>query len=290
MADVDVSGAKKFEEALSSIGHNGINKFIIATTNGISITKVKNAGIKILNNFIIGVKSKASSVLSAFSTIISNMLSSIRTKYSSFHGVGTNMAAGFAAGIKDSTWWVALKAKAMAQAAVDAAREVLAINSPSRVFYGIGEYAGEGLVDGLEDYAVKVYQAGSEIGSKATVGLQNAIAKISDVVNSDIDAQPTIRPVIDLDEVTAGANAINGMFSMTPSVGVLSNVGSISSMMNSRQNGVNNDVVSAIENLGRRLGNSGDTYNINGVTYDDGSNVSNAVQALIRAARIERRT
>ena len=71
------------------------------------------------------------------------------------------MAAGFADGIKDSIWLVTLKAEAMAQAAVDAAREVLAINSPSRVFYGIGEYAGEGLVDGLEDYAVKVYKTGS---------------------------------------------------------------------------------------------------------------------------------
>ena len=253
-------------------------------------SKSEKAGEMLITKFIFGINSRKAIASNLFSSIISNILSSIRTKYSSFHEAGTNMAAGFADGIKDSIWLVTLKAEAMAQAAVDAAREVLAINSPSRVFYGIGEYAGEGLVDGLEDYAVKVYKTGSEIGSKATIGLQNAIAKISDVVNSDIDAQPTIRPVIDLDEVTAGANAINGMFSMTPSVGVLSNIGSISSMMNSRQNGVNNDVVSAIENLGRRLGNSGDTYNINGVTYDDGSNVSNAVQALIRAARIERRT
>lgn len=200
------------------------------------------------------------------------------------------MAAGFAAGIKDSTWWVALKAKAMAQAAVEAARNELAINSPSRVFYGIGEYAGEGLVNALGDYASNVYTAGSEIGSEAVSGLKSAISKISDVVNSDIDSQPTIRPVLDLSDVTAGADSINGMFNMTPSVGIMSDVNSISSMMNSRQNGVNTDVISAIKDLGRKLGNGGNTYNVNGVTYDDGTNVSEAVQALIRAARIERRT
>lgn len=63
-------------------------------------------------------------------------------------------------------------------------------------------------------------------------------------------------------------------------------------MMNQRnQNGSNADVVSAIKDLKKTIGNgSGDTYNINGVTYDDGSNVSNAVRTLVRAAKVERRT
>ena len=33
----------------------------------------------------------------------------------------------------------------------------------------------------------------------------------------------------------------------------------------------------------------GNTYQINGITYDDGSNVVGAVETLVRAARIERR-
>ena len=77
---------------------------------------------------------------------------------------------------------------------------------------------------------------------------------------------------------------------MKPSVGVMANVGAISSMMNNNQNGSNSDVIAAIENLGRKIGNtSGDTYNVNGITYDDGSNVSDAVKTLVRAARVERR-
>ena len=60
--------------------------------------------------------------------------------------------------------------------------------------------------------------------------------------------------------------------------------------MNSRQNGSNGDVISAIKDLGSKLGNmSGNTYNVNGVTYDDGSNISDAVKALVHAARVERR-
>ena len=38
------------------------------------------------------------------------------------------------------------------------------------------------------------------------------------------------------------------------------------------------------------MGNtSSTTYQINGITYDDGSNISNAVETLVRAARMERR-
>ena len=79
------------------------------------------------------------------------------------------------------------------------------------------------------------------------------------------------------------------MLNMNPSVGVMSNVSAISSMMNSHQNGTS-DVVSAIKDIGKKLGSSGgDTYQINGITYDDGSNIAEAVRTLVRATKVERR-
>ena len=62
-------------------------------------------------------------------------------------------------------------------------------------------------------------------------------------------------------------------------------------MMNRRiQNGANTDVVSAIDKLRKDLGNIGGTsYTVNGITYDDGSAMSDAVKSIIRAARVERR-
>ena len=57
------------------------------------------------------------------------------------------------------------------------------------------------------------------------------------------------------------------------------------------QNGRNNDVVSAINKLRKDLGNVGNTsYNINGITYDEGTNVSDAIKTLVRAAKVERRS
>ena len=84
---------------------------------------------------------------------------------------------------------------------------------------------------------------------------------------------------------------MNGMLATSPSVGVLARVDSISSTMNKNQNGGNSDVVSAIENLKDTMkSNSNNTYNINGVTYNDGSDVQEAIETIVRAIIRERRS
>ncbi len=134
-----------------------------------------------------------------------------------------------------------------------------------------------------------VRQSTTNMAKTAIDGTKNVVKRISDYINSDIDTQPVIRPVIDLDEVRRDANNLNNLLSMTPSVGVMSNLRYIDSAMNN-QNGVNDDVVTAIKDLKKAFGNvSGDTYNINGISYDSDSSVADAVQTLVRAAVIERR-
>ena len=136
-----------------------------------------------------------------------------------------------------------------------------------------------------------VYKAGSTMGEKAVGSISKTIRTISDAINTDIDAQPTIRPVLDLSDVRAGAANISNMLDLGSTVGVKANVGAISSMMNDRnQNGANYEVVSAINKLRKDLGNIGNTsYHIDGVTYDDGSNIADAVRTITRAAVRERR-
>jgi hypothetical protein len=110
------------------------------------------------------------------------------------------------------------------------------------------------------------------------------------MIENGVDTQPTIRPVLDLSDVSSGAAAINGMFDMSPSVATMSRVGTINATMNNRQNGFSNsDVVKAIKELGSKIGTGGDTVQVGNVTYDDGTNVSNAVGDLIRAMKVERR-
>jgi hypothetical protein len=203
---------------------------------------------------------------------------------------GGDLVSGFAAGITANTFIAVAAASAMALLALASAKAVLQINSPSKVFMGIGGSVPEGFAMGIDKFGGMVVTSVKTMANNALDGTRKAISRISDIVNSDIDAQPTIRPVLDLSEVEAGAGAIGGMFGMRPSVGLATRVGSISASIGSRQNGGNGDVISAIKDLGKKISNaSGDTYNVNGITYDDGSNVTNAVKALIRGVKVERR-
>ena len=211
--------------------------------------------------------------------------------YDDFYTAGENCASGFANGIKSGEYLATNAGSELGDAALKAAKEAVDSHSPSKEFYKVGEYCGIGLSNALYDYRDKTYDAGYDMGDYARIGLTNAMSRIQRVIDNDIDSQPTIRPVLDLSNVTNGANAISGMLSMNPSIGAVSNIRAISTSMNRRiQNGTNNDVVSAIKDLGSRMGNSsGDTYQINGITYSSDSDVADAIKTLVRAARVERR-
>ena len=207
------------------------------------------------------------------------------------YDAGKYVMQGLANGISNNGYRAINEAQAIANRVKNIVNNTLGIASPSKVFYQIGSYIVQGLTNGLYDGDDSVETASLRLATTAKRSFDASIGKIVDAINTDMDLQPTIRPVVDTSDVVAGARAINGMFSMTPSARTLSTVGSINSMMNNRiQNGSNTDVVLAIDKLRKDLGNVGGTTNIvNGVTYDDGSNISDAVGALIRAARIERR-
>ena len=307
--EYDIDG---FSDALKQVGKKGIEKFADGMNNGESqvtrafnsiVTAIKKQaeekystfktiGETIVKKVAEAIRNTSENARKAFSSILSFIIADIRNKYSSFYGAGEYVVSGFASGITANTFAAEAAAKAMAEKALEAAREKLREHSPSRAFYDIGDYAGQGFVNALIDSGSIAYRAGSGMAEQATNGLSRAIARISDVINSDIDTQPTIRPVLDLSDVESGAGYISSMFNNGPSIGVTSNLRAISSGMNAKlQNGTNDDVVSAIDKLRKGLGNdSGNTYIINGVTYDDGSNINNAVKDLIRAAKIERRT
>lgn len=260
---------------------------IVESSNG----QFRNTGIQLAYKLANGLKEGSASIRASISGALQSGLSSARDKYASFYSAGSYLAIGFANGISSSVYRAELAARAMANAAKAAAKRALNEHSPSKEMYKIGDYAGAGFVNALLDYASKAYVASYDMASEAKNGLSKAISHISDIIDSDIDTQPTIRPVVDLSNVTSGVNAINGMMALNPSVGVMASVSSINASMNRRiQNGQNEDILNAIAGLNKTISNmSGDTYNVNGVTYDDGSNISEAVKAIIQAAKIDRR-
>ena len=267
---------------------------IIDASNSTITSKIQifeKAGNTMATRLAAGFSSKKTVVNSAISSCLSDAVSKIRDKYVSFYNAGSYLVTGFCDGISANTYRAAAKAKAMADAAIEAAREELKINSPSKVFKEIGSGIPEGFAIGIEMLGGEVKRSVTDMTSTAINATRSTMDTILNALNSDMDAQPTIRPVIDLSNIKTGANAINGMFSGIQTVGVRSNLNAINSMMNAKlQNGSNDDIISAINKLNDGLENNrGDTYNFGDFTYDDGSNINDAVQTLVRAAKMGRR-
>ena len=248
-------------------------------------------GAKYMESLATGVKGSSSLFTSSITVTLMAAANTIRGYYSSFYSAGAYISQGLAAGMRSKLSQIRSAASAMAQEAARATRAAAAVKSPSRVFMKIGDYLGQGLVIGMENEQKAIYNAGYAMGDSAYDGIKSTINTLGDVLSSDLDVNPTIRPVLDLSDVKNGASSINGLFDNTVPMSVLGRVNSISRSMNDRiQNGTFDDVVKAVDRLRSGLSEiSRPSYSINGITYDDGSNIANTIGDLTRQIRLERR-
>ena len=293
VASVNIESLKTFGKSLQQVAKEGVKGFVEEFSGSSPKDDAKRATGEMLDSAIDGAEDKKSSVKDKFGDIADAAVGAMKTDslYSDAKQAGKYLVQGFASGISENTYLATAKAEAMANAAEQAARDALDINSPSRVFRKIGSGVPEGFAQGISMLGSGIKHSVASMSDTAINGTKNAISRIADAINTDIDAQPAIRPVLDLSDIESGAGYLNGMFSNGLTMGVSSNLRAISSGMNAKiQNGTNNDIVSAINKLGKDLSNvGGNTYNVNGVTYDDGSNITEAVRTIVRAATMERR-
>lgn len=281
-------------DRVKTTGENIVNGLLTAIED--KYKKFSECGKTLINKFADGINGKEGkkNIKTAINSVINDTLSNIKseTNYSNFKSSGSYLMDGLIAGINSKRGSAIAAASSIAAAVSASLNAAFKINSPSKVTMKTGEGVVEGLVLGIHNLFGDAEHAGEDLAGRAASGLSGAISKLQDAVSMDFDAiQPVISPVLDLDAVSDGARSINGMFGIRPSVGVLANVQSVSATMGRRQNGNSTDVASALKDLGRKLDKrTGDTYHIDGITYDDGSNVATAVKTLVRAARVERRT
>ena len=291
LSKIPKDSTSKFTKAMEELGKVSGDGLVDALTDVKDDTK--KAGESAMTSFADGIKKAISKVETACGKVIDACVEALTGSSKSFSSAGADVVAGFAGGISKNTYKAEAKAAAMASAALKAAKEALDEHSPSKKFYTIGDNAGLGFINALDRYADISYKSGETMANSAKSGLSKAIAKIKDIISGDVDVNPTIRPVLDLSGVRSEARGIASILGAGASVGVMANVGAISTMMNRNgQNGANEDVVAAINKLRKDVNGAemGATYNINGVTYDDGSNIADAVRTIVRAAKVERRT
>lgn len=270
IGDANSGVLKDFANNLKKVGEDAVKKFVGAFTSESAKKDLKSAANTLAAQAPDGADDKKGAMMIAGNDLGSGLVNGIDAK-------------------QDAVYWAGYR---LGQKAVEGEKDGQQSNSPSKLAIQSGNWFGEGLVIGIDEMGRAVYSSGYALGETAVKSTSSAISRIADAINTDIDAQPTIRPIMDLSDVRAGANTIGSLLNTESSIGVVANAGRIGGMMNRySQNRGNDDVVAAIDNLNKRMDNLGNTtYSINSITYDDESTVSAAVQSLVRAARIERRT
>ena len=136
----------------------------------------------------------------------------------------------------------------------------LGINSPSKVFYEIGSYTGEGFVNGLATWVSRATSETSDFGDSVVSAMTEALAV---AVDDNLDTDPVIRPVLDLSEVEDGSRKLNNLMSTNKAI----TAGSVMSMNPTQQ------TASSVNNS-RNFG--GFTFNI----YTQGGNAEDIAKEI----------
>lgn len=90
-------------------------------------------------------------------------------------------------------------------------KNILGIESPSKVTYGIGKYFDEGFANAVTDYAYLSEDAVAGMADGSIAAMAGTLSSLSDMVMDEVDTEPVIKPVLDLSDVANSSGMIDGM-------------------------------------------------------------------------------
>lgn len=210
---------------------NGILEGIASNIEGIVTT-----ALEIVTNFINGITNGIPDLIEAgfnmIITFIESLAQSIRDNTDRMNDAGWDLAMaivdGMTSGIRGAVDRVVNAAKDLASSALEGAKNFLGISSPSKEFMKIGNWTGEGMSDGINKSSKGVNKASSKMADGALTTMKKAMSGIADILDSDINASPQIRPVLDLSDIKKGASSIDGLMGKPINLrGTYSNAASI---------------------------------------------------------------
>ena len=200
------NSAPTISESFGSVLTTVINNS--ATYQNLFYTNGQTLMTKIVDGFNSGNGTLSASVVN----VLTSGAAAIYDQYQNWYTAGAFLDIGLAAGIRSGESNVITAATDVATKAIKAAKDALQINSPSKVTYGFGRFFDLGLSNGIYDYADRVAKATETISNQALSAAQIIAENIAATMDEDFEYEPTIRPVLDMDEVDSGLNAFDRSF------------------------------------------------------------------------------
>lgn len=166
---------------------------------------ILGAALQIMVALAGGLISSVPELVKAVPTLIRALVSGFGSLNSQIKNIGKDIVRGVWEGIKSAATWFTEQVKSFFSGIVDSVKSVLGINSPSKVFAGIGGYMAEGLGQGftaeMQNVAKQInnsiptnvtmtgqYQATARMGE----GIVNGLASILPQTNN----QPIVLQVV----------------------------------------------------------------------------------------------
>ena len=174
---------------------------------GVDLTEAIKKGIES------GTTSYVDGAISNLITAVKNKLSS-ETLSSNFETYGKNVAIGLANGIDANASSAVAAAERMASAVALATKNGLYEESPSKLTKLYGKYWDEGLAIGIDENTGSVVRSVNTLSDEVISSTKSIITNIKNVLDTDMNFEPTIRPVVDTSDVEEKSKQINKMLSV----------------------------------------------------------------------------
>ena len=256
IAEVVTSAANVIVEFLSGIataipdivdaGFDIITEFLTGVSD--NIAEVVASGLNVLTEFIAGIEDGIPDLVDQAFSLILTFLEAIADSIEEYMPqivtagvrIGEGIVSGLVKAITDGLGAVKTAVFAIAKAALEALGLGFLWSSPSKKTYEIGEGFVQGFINAVTDGIRKT--------RKAMLEFAEAANKIIDIIGADIDKNvefnPVIRPVLDLDNIDSGVLALNKSFNNSRVLAELSYNGRLTSGADSTVgvNGSNNGV------------------------------------------------
>lgn len=291
MTNYDFSGLKTFAEALVDFAHISIDNYVLAYKDGYKqlYSAGYSAGETTRRGFsdalLDPIEKPIATIMTTVMETIANTLNDDNKKESIRIGAGNVVSLIIA----EFNYRLGIGPTA------------------TNDFYNIGVKIIASIIDGMSDKAASardragiirddIYsifdkkpspRAGTKANGNALSGLKSATEDIVNAMSLSTEFQPTIRPILDLSDITSGGKRINSIFDGFS----ISTSFRLAATSNSMFNANRSNTISPLDILKNVSGTpkTVNNYEINGISYDDGSTVANAVLQLINAVRVEER-
>lgn len=131
----------------------------VKSTVSNAIENIKNAVVNGWNNLVSTITGAGPQIVSATQSGFRNAVAAARDFVSNAYNVGRNLIMGFVNGVRNAAGALIDAVGGAVRGAIDWAKGLLGIHSPSRVFRQFGEYTDEGFIIGVNNRAGAVMKS-----------------------------------------------------------------------------------------------------------------------------------